>query len=146
MAGSRLSLLLVGMMEIKDDKEVKEADDKDEQMRKSYESVTQWNAMPLWTKLLLTCSLVSITASCYMVQFFSNLCFAEHSLTDSIDENLGGNVGNLFLPLGCVSVGLFSAAIILLTMFSSWGKHQAEKLATSGKTPTSSLSHHVRNT
>eukprot|EP00571_Detonula_confervacea_P007225 CAMPEP_0172327990 /NCGR_PEP_ID=MMETSP1058-20130122/60117_1 /TAXON_ID=83371 /ORGANISM="Detonula confervacea, Strain CCMP 353" /LENGTH=905 /DNA_ID=CAMNT_0013045083 /DNA_START=218 /DNA_END=2935 /DNA_ORIENTATION=- len=118
---------------IKDDKEVKEADEKDEHMRKCYETVTQWNAMPLWSKLILTCSLVCITSSCYMVQFFSSVCFAEHSLTDSIDENLGGNVGNLFLPLGWASVILFGAAIILLSTFSSWGKHQAEKLAASEK-------------
>ena len=73
-------------------------------------------------RLIITCSLVAITASCYMVQFFTDLCFVEHSLTDSIDENLGGNVGNLFLPLGWVSIYLFVASIILLMIFSSWGK------------------------
>ena len=107
---------------IEDDKEVKEADDKDEYMNKCYENVTQWNAMPLLPRLILTLALVSITTSCYMVQFFGELCFADHSLTDSIDENLGGNVANLFLPLGWASVGLFCTSIILLYSFSSWGK------------------------
>lgn len=107
---------------IEDDKEVKEADDKDEYMNKCYENVTQWNAMPLLPRLILTLALVSITTSCYLVQFFSSLCFVDHSLTDSIDENLGGNVANLFLPLGWASVGLFCASITLLYTFSSWGK------------------------
>ncbi|KAL7525115.1 hypothetical protein ACHAXR_000862 [Thalassiosira sp. AJA248-18] len=107
---------------IEDDREVKEADEKDEHMRKCYETVTQWNAVPLWTKLILLCSLTSITASCYMVQFFSNLCFVEHSLTDSIYENLDGKVTNLFLPLGWISVGLFCISIILIYLFQSWGE------------------------
>jgi len=118
---------------IEDDKEVKEADEKDEHIRKCYETVTHWNAVPIWSKLILIFSLASITASCYMVQFFSSMCFADHSLTDSIYDNLGGNVGNLFLPLGWASVALFLASIILLNIFSSWGKQQAKKLAASGK-------------
>eukprot|EP00584_Thalassiosira_punctigera_P000831 CAMPEP_0172533624 /NCGR_PEP_ID=MMETSP1067-20121228/6258_1 /TAXON_ID=265564 ORGANISM="Thalassiosira punctigera, Strain Tpunct2005C2" /NCGR_SAMPLE_ID=MMETSP1067 /ASSEMBLY_ACC=CAM_ASM_000444 /LENGTH=844 /DNA_ID=CAMNT_0013318287 /DNA_START=162 /DNA_END=2696 /DNA_ORIENTATION=- len=117
---------------IEDDKEVKEADEKDEQMRKCYRTVTQWNAVPLCAKMALILSLASITASCYMVQFFSYLCFVEHTLTDSIYDNLQGNAGNLFLPLGWVSVALFVASIILLAIFSSWGKGQAMRLAESG--------------
>lgn len=107
---------------IEDDKEVKEADDRDEHMNKCYEHVTKWNAMPAVPKIILTLGLASITSSCYMVQFFSDMCFVTHTLTDSIDENLGGNLGNLFLPLGWVAVGLFGASIILLWLFSSWGK------------------------
>mmetsp|Transcript_12178 Transcript_12178/g.26281 ORF Transcript_12178/g.26281 Transcript_12178/m.26281 type:complete len:890 (+) Transcript_12178:181-2850(+) len=119
---------------IPDDKEVKEADEKDEHMRKCYTTVTQWNAIPIWAKLILISSLVSITASCYMVQFFSYMCFVDHSLTDSIYENLGGNVGNLFLPLGWISVALFALSILLLEIFSVWGKQQAKNLAASGTT------------
>jgi len=106
---------------IEDDKEVKEADEKDEHMKTCYEAVTQWNAIPMWAQLILTFSLSSITASCYMVQFFSPSCFLDHSLTDSIGDNLGGNVGNLFLPLGWAAVILFMTSIILLLIFSSWG-------------------------
>ena len=134
---------------IDDDIEVKEADSRDEHIRECYKNVTQWNALPMVPKLLLSCSLVSITASCYMVrskyycprdcyrhlslqccfirltiqvQLFDKLCFVEHTLTDSIAENLGGNVGNLFLPLGWVAVGLFVGSIILLCVFTRWGK------------------------
>mmetsp|Transcript_28484 Transcript_28484/g.59366 ORF Transcript_28484/g.59366 Transcript_28484/m.59366 type:complete len:918 (-) Transcript_28484:195-2948(-) len=115
---------------IEDDKEVKEADEKDELMRKCYETVTQWNVIPLWPKVALILSHVSITTSCYMVQF--GTCFVEHDLTDSIDENLGGSVANLFLPLGWVVIALFIASMILLGIFSSWGTRQAKKLVESG--------------
>lgn len=118
---------------VEDDQEVKEADEKDEHLTKCYETVTQWHALPLWSQAVLVLSLLSITSSCYMVQFFSPSCFVDHSLTDSIGDNLGGNVGNLFLPLGWASVTLFATAIILLVIFSSWGKHQAKKLSVSGK-------------
>ncbi|KAL3768770.1 hypothetical protein ACHAWU_006871 [Discostella pseudostelligera] len=118
---------------IDDDIEVKEADARDEHVRECYKKVTQWNALPMAPKLLLSCSLASITASCYMVQLFDDLCFVEHTLTDSIEENLGGNVGNLFLPLGWAAVGLFVGSIVLLYMFTSWGKNEAKKLAKSEK-------------
>lgn len=113
---------------IEDDQEVKEADEKDEHMRKCYKIVTHWNALPLLPKSILICSLASITASCYFVQLFTSMCFVDHTLTDSIDENLEGNVANLFLPLGWVAVGLFIGSMTLLGMFISWGKVSAIKL------------------
>ncbi|KAL9188273.1 hypothetical protein ACHAXT_006651 [Thalassiosira profunda] len=117
---------------IEEDKEVKEADEKDTHMTKCYETVTEWNSgLPLLAKLVLCCSLACITASCYMVQFFGELCFVEHSLTDSYYENLAGNAFNIFLPLGWAAVALFAASIVLLYTFSSWGKKQAKKLAES---------------
>lgn len=115
--------------EIADDEEVKEADEKDEHMRKCYKNVTQWNgALPITPKLILICSLASITASCFLVQLFPSMCFVDHTLTDSIDENLGGNVANLFLPMGLAAVGLFIGSMILLGMFMSWGKVRARTL------------------
>jgi len=92
------------------DEEVKEAEERDEHMNKGYEQVTQWNVMPLlWPKLCFTSVLVSTISSCYMVIFFLDFCFV---------KNLGGNVANLFLPLGWESIGLFCAFIFLLDVFS----------------------------
>ena len=115
----------VALIEI--DKEVKEADDRDEYMRNCYKTVTQWRAIPLWSKSILISSLACITISCYMVQFFSSMCFVDHELTDSIEENLGGKLSNLFLPLGWTAVILFLASMMLLSMFSSWGKVRAPR-------------------
>jgi hypothetical protein len=48
---------------IEDDEEVAEADSIDEKRRKCFENVTQWDVVPLMPKLMLVCSLASITAS-----------------------------------------------------------------------------------
>ncbi len=114
-----------------DDEEVKAADEKDEYMNKCYHDVTRWAIVPAFWKAVLLVSLASIIASCYLVQFFSDLCFVPHTLTDSVADNLGGNVANMFLPVGWVAVGLFTASIILLGMFSRWGKNKAKRLSDS---------------
>lgn len=89
---------------IPDDIEVKEADDKASHLKECYEKATQWNALPRSAKILLLVSLACIVTACYIVQLFSNLSFVPHSLTDSINENLGGKVTGLFLPLGMFHV------------------------------------------
>ena len=99
------------------DQQVKDADEKDEQLKKCYSTVTQWRSISIWMKATLMGAVICITCCCYMVQFFSSLCFAGHELTDSIHENLEGNVANLFLPLGWVAIGLFLASMILLQIF-----------------------------
>ena len=103
------------------DKEVKDLDDREAHLRQCYTTITQWPRVPMLSKLVLLCSVTCITGSCYLVQFFSALCFVEHTLTDSIGENLGGNVANLFLPLGWVATGLFLASMLLLAVFIGWG-------------------------
>jgi len=114
---------------ILDDREVKEADDKAAHLNRCYRDVTQWDMVPFTAKLLLQTSLGCIITSCYMVQFFTSLCFTPHSLTDSIDDNLDGKVANLFLTLGWVAGGLFCISTMLLYLFQSWGQQKAHKLA-----------------
>jgi hypothetical protein len=72
-------------------------------------------------KTVLVSAVICITGSCYMVQFFSSLCFVGHELTDSVAENLDGNVANLFLPLGWAAIGLFVASIVFMQIFVRWG-------------------------
>lgn len=111
---------------IEDDAEVKKADDEAAHLNKCYREVTQWEKIPIFPKLLIRSSLACIIISCYIVQLFSSRCFTEHTLTDSIDDNLQGNVGNLFLPLGWLATGLFGTSIVLLYVFISWGKAKAK--------------------
>ena len=117
--------------ELGDDEEVKAADEKDKYMNKCYRDVTQWNIVPSIWKAVLLLSLGCIITSCYLVQFFSEYCFIPHSLTDSVEDNLGGNVGNMFLPVGWMAVGLFTASIIFLGFFARWGNKKARQLANS---------------
>jgi len=114
---------------IPDDRAVKEADDKAAHLKKCYRDATQWNAVPVAAKLLLQISLGCIIASSYLVQIFSSRCFVPHTLTDSIEENLDGNVLNLLLPLGWVAVGLFCVSTIFIYLFQRWGQRKAHKLA-----------------
>mmetsp|Transcript_26650 Transcript_26650/g.38076 ORF Transcript_26650/g.38076 Transcript_26650/m.38076 type:complete len:1055 (-) Transcript_26650:72-3236(-) len=111
---------------IEDDAEVKKADDEAAHLNKCYHEVTQWEKIPMFPKLLIRSSLACIIISCYIVQLFSSQCFTDHSLTDSIDDNLQGSVGNLFLPLGWIATGLFGASIVLLCVFICWGKAKAK--------------------
>lgn len=104
------------------DEEVKEADERDEAFHKCYGEVTQWHSMPLWPKIMLQASLVCTVASSYMSLLFSSQCFEKHALTDTIEENLGGEWHTIIKPLGWVVIGLFIAAIVFLMLFSSWGK------------------------
>jgi len=122
----------VEVMAIEDDKEVKEKNEQDEQRQKCYANVTRWNALPIQSKSVLVGSLVCMTSCCYMVQFFSSMCFVEHTLTDSIGENLDGSVSNLFRPLGWTALALFGASCALLHVFCAWGNKQADKLMASG--------------
>ncbi|KAL7433449.1 hypothetical protein ACHAXM_003585, partial [Skeletonema potamos] len=119
---------------IEDDAEVKKADDEAAYLNKCYREATQWNDIPVVPKLLMQSSLACIVTSCYIVQLFSSLCFTEHTLTDSIDGNLQGNVGNLFLPLGWIATGLFVGSVVLMYAFTSWGKTKA-KMRAKGTAP-----------
>eukprot|EP00804_Cyclotella_cryptica_P010315 CCRYP_012242-RC/>CCRYP_012242-RC protein AED:0.25 eAED:0.25 QI:1435/0.88/0.8/1/0.77/0.5/10/1334/884 len=113
------------------DREVQEADERDEHLKKCYATATQWRSIPIWSKAMLVCAVICITTSCYLVQFFSSLCFVQHELTDSIYDNLDGNVANLFLPLGWLAVGLFFASILFQWIFTGWGKRKAKELINS---------------
>lgn len=114
---------------IPDDGAVKDADDKAAHLKRCYREATQWNAVPVGAKLLLQTALGCIIVSSYMVQIFSSRCFIPHSLTDSIEDNLDGNVLNLLLPLGWVAVCLFCISLMLIYLFIRWGQRKAGKLA-----------------
>ena len=72
---------------------------------------------------------VSLPAAIFSNSFQVCASLSILTLTDSIDDNLQGNVGNLFFPLGWVAMGLFIASVLLLYSFISWGKRQARHLA-----------------
>lgn len=110
------------------DEEVKEADEKAENLKNCYRDVTQWAALPWFAKWYLRISLACIVTSSYMVQLFSSRCFTPYSLTDSIDENLNGNAANLFLPLGWVAVILFVLSGLFLILFQRRGHVSYEKI------------------
>lgn len=111
------------------DEEVKEADEKDEIITAVYEELTEWTALPVWSKLLLLASLVTMISSCYLVQFFMSQCFTEYQLTYTIDEHLNGDWKNLVKPLGIVANVLLLVSCIFLWLFRSWAMVSASFFA-----------------
>merc|ERR1712194_933098 len=99
----------------------KAADEKDVAFNKCYAEVTQWNVVPLWPKIMLQASLLCVIASTYLCFLFASKCFATHTFTDTIEENLGGKWHSIVKPLGWVTIGLFVAATAFFEFFTFWG-------------------------
>ena len=108
------------------DTEVRELEDKEEYLNRCYIRVTRWPDVPLLAKLILQLSLISMTASCYLVTI--SPCFAEYQLTYTIDEHLEGNWLNLVLPLGWIAILLFTASCVLLYIYYLWANLKAKRL------------------
>jgi hypothetical protein len=102
------------------DEEVKEADAQGEKVNDAYTEITEWSSLPLWSKTLLLLSLITMIASCYLVQFFMSQCFTEYQLTYTIEEHLDGDWKKLVKPLGVVANGLLLASCFFLYIFRSW--------------------------
>mmetsp|Transcript_16023 Transcript_16023/g.30228 ORF Transcript_16023/g.30228 Transcript_16023/m.30228 type:complete len:866 (-) Transcript_16023:328-2925(-) len=107
------------------DEEVKAADERDEAIVHAYEEVTQWGSLPTLAKSCLTMSLISMIASCYMVQLFADQCFREYQLTYTIEQHLDGDWKNIVKPLGIVANILFLFSLILLYLYRSWAMRKA---------------------
>jgi hypothetical protein len=68
------------------DEKVAELEANEEHFNKCFTSVTQWNVLPLWARLVLSLSFICMVLSCYFVQLFSNSCFADYQLTYTIGK------------------------------------------------------------
>ncbi|CAB9497497.1 expressed unknown protein [Seminavis robusta] len=114
---------------IEDDAEVAKLEKDEEHLNHCYSVVTQWDVVPRICKLTLYASFLGMVVSCYMVQVFSDQCFAEYELTDTIDGKLGGKWYNLLTPFGWYSVVLFTIACVLYWGFVSWASGEAKREA-----------------
>ena len=70
------------------DKEVKEADDKIEAFNKAYDEVTQWEFLPGCAKYTLLFAVACMILSFDLVILFSEKCFRDYELTNTIDQHL----------------------------------------------------------
>jgi len=104
------------------DIEVKKKTDEEENFRKAYAEVTEWEVIPWSMRMIITLSVLCMTTCCYTVQLFSQDCFIPYKLTDTIEAKLHGNWKNLVKPLGWVSLLLFTISIVLCCLFYFWAK------------------------
>jgi len=113
------------LAKIEIDQEVKDKDDAEESFRLAYTEVTNWEVVPFVMKTTLFLAVMCMIISCYTVQLFQLDCFVPYQLTDTIEEELGGNWKNLVKPVGCVSLLLFTISVILFLAFYQWAKTKA---------------------
>eukprot|EP00588_Corethron_pennatum_P017265 CAMPEP_0194304858 /NCGR_PEP_ID=MMETSP0171-20130528/2455_1 /TAXON_ID=218684 /ORGANISM="Corethron pennatum, Strain L29A3" /LENGTH=271 /DNA_ID=CAMNT_0039056229 /DNA_START=239 /DNA_END=1051 /DNA_ORIENTATION=+ len=73
------------------DQEVKDADDKIAESEQMYLEATRWDHLPVFIKISLGMSFVTIVVSCYIAYFLGTSCFEEYGLTDSFEERLDGS-------------------------------------------------------
>ena len=102
------------------DKEVAELEKGEVEFYNCYTRVTQWEVVPWAAKLTLYASFGCMVTCCYMVQLFSNACFADYQLTYTIEEHLGGNWLNLVKPTGWYAILLFFVSGAFLSGFVIW--------------------------
>ena len=101
---------------------MREADAEAEKKNVLYSRVTVWSNVPIMMKFILNLAVLAMMGCCYLLVVFNSRCFSEYDLMYTIREHLGGNWTNIVLPLGRVSLILFTIACALLCIFESWAK------------------------
>jgi len=107
------------------DTEVKVKEDKEENYKKAYGMVTEWNKVPILMKIVVSQAVSCMVVCCYTVQLFQRSCFVPYNLTDTIEVQLKGNWRNLVKDLGWMSLGLFVMSTFLFCWFVFWAKRKA---------------------
>eukprot|EP00587_Corethron_hystrix_P004899 CAMPEP_0113302824 /NCGR_PEP_ID=MMETSP0010_2-20120614/3492_1 /TAXON_ID=216773 ORGANISM="Corethron hystrix, Strain 308" /NCGR_SAMPLE_ID=MMETSP0010_2 /ASSEMBLY_ACC=CAM_ASM_000155 /LENGTH=383 /DNA_ID=CAMNT_0000156711 /DNA_START=408 /DNA_END=1559 /DNA_ORIENTATION=- /assembly_acc=CAM_ASM_000155 len=107
--------------------DVKNADDKEKEMKEILLEVSRWHLLPLWVKSAKLFSLLNIIASVYIQVLFRKYSFEAFSVSDSFQEKLGGDALSLVKPLGWISLVLFGLSSIFCIIFKCWTKKEALK-------------------
>lgn len=109
------------------DKEVAELEKGEVEFNNCYTRVTQWEVVPWAAQLTLYASFGCMVTCCYMVQLFSNACFADYQLTYTIEEHLDGNWLNLVKPTGWYAILLFFVSGAFLSGFVIWANVSSDR-------------------
>mmetsp|Transcript_8424 Transcript_8424/g.27972 ORF Transcript_8424/g.27972 Transcript_8424/m.27972 type:complete len:876 (+) Transcript_8424:337-2964(+) len=123
------------------DEDVLKADEVSEKVQAVYHDVTKWQTLPALLKATLVAGVSSMVLSCYIIQFYSEICFETFEITDKIDcpetaeeleaasyNCLDGSALNLVKPMGWFCVGTFACSCALLTIFIKWGTARAKSV------------------
>jgi len=111
------------------DQEVKDADDKIAESEQMYLEVTRWDRLPVFIKISLGISFVTIVVSSYIAYFWDTSCFEEYGLTDSIAKRLDGSFWNLFKwPAGWAVMIMFGISCVFYLVYYCWAKMKTKKV------------------
>mmetsp|Transcript_5005 Transcript_5005/g.6896 ORF Transcript_5005/g.6896 Transcript_5005/m.6896 type:complete len:903 (-) Transcript_5005:383-3091(-) len=114
------------------DEEVQVLEERSKQREKVYRDVTKWGVMPVWVKTVLNLATWCMVTSCYMVQLFYKDCFADYTLTSTIDEDLDGDWTNLVKPLGRYALLIFCISLFFFQIFYIWSTRKAKQAIDGG--------------
>merc|ERR1719231_667450 len=96
--------------------EVEQLEQERAELRKKEDKVTHWDApgFPMWAKACLLCSVIMMSASCYIYMMFPQHCFRKFVVTNSVANDLpGGKAYNVVKDLGWFLIGVFVCGVVL---------------------------------
>jgi hypothetical protein len=112
------------------DEEVMELEKAQEARDQAYQQVSEWSALSKSSKILLWFSAVTGVLSCQLGVVLAQRAFAKFSVSCPVA------VKDVVKPTGWISIGLITACMISVKIFSSTQKANAQKLLDSQQSPT----------
>lgn len=104
------------------DLEVLALDKLEEKSDALFAKYTDWHGkfrhFPVWMKINMTIGAVAGALSCYLLTFLT--CFNDFSITDKIDEKLGGKITNIVRLPGWIALALSGLSILCYILWRLW--------------------------
>lgn len=116
------------------DQEVLALEEKEAAKERQYKALSNWAVVSTPMRCTLVSSAILIIISSYLLQFFTDDCFKDFSLTDTIGGKLDGSVFNVVKTTGWVALGMWLYSFIVNYIFKHW-VNVAIKKQSPGKTP-----------
>lgn len=106
------------LLKEKDDEEVLELEIKSRNKLYLHRTISSWKHIGWFNRILLASSSLCMTVSCYMFELLGSECFVSFEVSDSIEDDLGGNALNLVKPLGWYALLLFAYSTCVLFIYN----------------------------
>ncbi|GBG31702.1 Hypothetical Protein FCC1311_079272 [Hondaea fermentalgiana] len=111
------------LMQIPPDEEVLKLERNSERRNKLYSVISSWEHSGYFLRFMLVFSALCMTISCYMFQLLGSYCFVSFEVSDSIENDLGGNALNIVKPLGWYALLLFAFPTCFLILYRCYMNH-----------------------
>lgn len=121
------------------DEEVRVADAIADAKNSRLAELRHWEQFDNVKKAVLVYGTVCMSGCVYIVQMFSEYCFEEFELTDTINDKLDGKVTNFVKPLGNCAIVLFLMAVISYLTYDSLMQKELKKSLLSDPLPPPQL-------
>ena len=99
------------------DEEVRASEQQDRRNARKFARLTRWERVPSRWRVTHCLACACMTASCYLVTYWGENCFAEFAVDDKVSERLGGDPWAIIRPPGLVALALFGIAVLIVVLF-----------------------------